>query len=178
MVCGVKVAVGRLADITKRLRRAGGRTAGMARAIHRATVRGETALHCDRAAVRKGFAFANRQGRALRDKERLALGQRCIAKQCRIADDRAGIAVEKNAVGDAAVDGILVVRLDPRACYSGRTLRSDGIVVLSFADLHSAVLNRNIPTRGDSCISGGGCLDLTVRDRKRATAHQRLLIAG
>lgn len=157
----VLVAVGLLADITMRRRRAGGRAAGMVVADERAAICGEAALDRDHAIVREGVARTDRQGRALRDDERLARVQRCIAKQCRIADDRAGIAVEEYAVGNAAVDGILVVRLDPGACYSGRTIRSDGIVVFSFADLHSAVLNRNIPTREDSCISGGGCLDLT-----------------
>lgn len=76
------------------------------------------------------------------------------------------------------LDGIFVVRLDPGACYSGRTICSDGIVVFSFADLHSAVLNRNIPTREDSCISGGGCLDLTVFNGNTATAKQRRVVAG
>ena len=175
----VLVAVGLLADITMRRRRAGGRAAGMVVADERAAICGEAALDRDHAIVREGVARTDRQGRALRDDERLARVQRCIAKQCRIADDRAGIAVEEYAVGNAAVDGILVVRLDPGACYSGRTIRSDGIVVFSFADLHSAVLNRNIPTREDSCISGGGCLDLTAAfNGNTPIAKQRRVVAG
>ena len=175
----VQVAVGYMADIADRLRRAGGRAAGMAVADERTVRGGEAALDRDRAIVREGVARTDRQGRARRDDERLAFVQRCIAKQFRIADDRAGISVEEHAVGDVAADGILVVRLDPGVSYSGRTIRSDGIVAFSFADLHSAVLNRNIPTREDSCISGGGCLDLTaVFNGNTTIAKQRRVVAG
>ena len=124
----------------------------MARAIHRATVRGETALHCDRAAVREGFAFANRQGRALRDKERLALVQRCIAKQCRIADDRAGIAVEKNTAGDAAVVIFTAGRFNPGTSYGNCVPCTNTIRIICCISFHNTIRYRNLVARENSYI--------------------------
>lgn len=72
-----------------RRRRAGGRAAGMVVADERAAICGEAALDRDHAIVREGVARTDRQDAPSGMTSVLPAVQRCIAKQCRIADDRA-----------------------------------------------------------------------------------------
>ena len=150
----------------------------MAVADERAALAGEAALDRDRAIVREGVARTDRQGRAFRDDERLACVQRCIAKQGRVADDRAGVAVEKNAVGDAAVVTFTTARLDPRIIHRGLVLRANRkIGVVRRGRFYSAAFDCNFVARINRRIGSRGRFDLTARDRKFPTAHQRRPIA-
>ena len=132
--------------------------------------------------IGKGGLIRYRNGSILVDGKCHIFCNFYISQDFMISDCLSGIAVEKNAVGDAAGTGIHSLRtsgLNPGIRCFDTTLSIDTIVVISTRGIHNAVFNCNgsiIIVGIDSTIRFRYCLHSTIfKNHTLSTKYCRIV---